>query len=303
MVNAQGEPVPGANHNHSHDPILLILALSTQVRTVPAPCITNQIGEFALDAPDVIFSREEQESFSVNAMTGQQNPGGWQPSDENSYHYERPNFEPDAAASLVVKGNPGNTFHNLVITLAGKCENTVHGRLIANEESFKDVHVSASQNSMEKKVDKNADGTFTIAGIAAGDFTLSIYPAIDDITETTFETLTERRYITEHLKLNMPNNQKDMYVDITLRKNEILTGTLGHADGSPVRFAGIKVVQEKDSMYHEGSRTNHKGFFKIDQLISDSSYQLVFYANETHEKLYTSGWLSPLMREVHFVIK
>ena len=298
VVDAQGKPVEGAqvsitkiNPNESFSAEYIGMFRGSDK--------TNQNGEFSLDQPGISVQNQEQISFEIGAITGQTT----YKKSEGGGPAEYPHFVPETAGTLSVKGQAGDTFSNLVITISGKFENTLHGRLIAEEENFEPVHLFAIQNSLYLKADTKSDGTFTIANIASGDFTLDITPNFETITETTFEILTEKKYVKEQIKLTMPPNQKEMYVDIKLRRSETLTGTIGYPDGSPLRFAKISVLKEKENDFSGESQTNHKGFFQIPNLTSAASYQLVFIDRETNKKIYTSDWLAPAMDEVHLLVK
>ena len=271
--------------------------------TIPKSVETNQNGGFAFYLPNTNTTKGESINYEINAAVGHNMPGGWSANSDNSYTIGYPSFIPETVGSINAKGKAGEDINNLVITIAGKMEKSIHGRLIAEEENFEPVYMTAKQNSIYKTVDKKPDGTFTIANMVTGDFSLSISPNIDTIIETTFEILTERKYVHEQLKLTIPENEKEMYIDIHLRRNLTLTGTIGYADGSPLRFSSIQVSKENDKFYIGYAKTNHKGFFKIDGLVADGYYQFNFFDPENKQKLFTSDWISPSVGEVHYVIK
>ena len=299
VVDSQGKPVEGAN---------VYISKTTPQESFSAEYIgtyycsddTKSNGGFSLDKPGLPVAGKEPVRFEITAMSGQlvykTAHSGFDTSE-----YQR--FEPNAAGSLTVQGHAGDTFDNLVITVAAKFENTVHGRLIAEEVNFDQVHIFTNQNFIYPKTELQSDGAFMISNIAAGDFVLHVNPSFETVTETTFETITEKKYLQEQIKLTMPANQKEMYVDIKLRRSETLTGTIGYPDGSPLRFASIKVVKEKDDFFTGEAETNHKGVFKVKQLTSDAFYQLTFFDKDTKQKIYTSDWVSPGMGEVNFHIK
>lgn len=308
VITKDQKPAAGAAISIScEDPVYI--TKKSKLFTVPQKPVTDQNGNFSVK---VVCGKEtlvKQCSFEIAALYGSQklpdsllNKEQWE-----KEHWEAAGGYVEARnlGSLLLDGKPGQVFDNLQIVLSGKNDGVIHGKLLAEEENFVAVDVYVQQNAfkMRGKVDEN--GNFTIENLAPGDFELRVEPQWRIEVETPYDLKTPQKYLEERLKLRMPENQKEMYVDVTLRKNSYLMGWIGYAGGDPFRFASVEAEKENKEkvIYLNSVATNHKGFFFIDGLSSSEFYRLLFSERESGKMLYRSEPINSGIGEVTFQVK
>lgn len=302
VMTKDQKPVAGASIFISFQDSIFARSKS-RLYTVPANPVTDQNGSFSIAITGSQWESERNFSFEIVAILGMQTPDFVT---ENKFWEAIGGYvNANNLGSVSVEGKPGQSFDNLKIVLSGKNDCTLYGRLIVEEENFNDVYVSVQQNTFKMGAAADASGNFTISNLASGDFELRVEPPWTTEIETPYDFKNPKKYLDEKLKLRMPDNQKEMYVDINLRRNGYLLGWAGIAGGDPFRFATVEAEKEnKEKVIHIDSvRTNHKGFFFMEGLSFNEFYRFLFYDRESHKMIYRSEPINSEIGEVTFQVK
>lgn len=275
--------------------------------TIPAAPVTDQNGHFSVKVICGPKTRAEQGTFEITAIEGMSKAPDYNP-DTKFFDIQRSYAEANNIGSLALEGKPGQTFDNLQIVLKGKNDGILHGRVITEEENLNEVGIIAVQNTfkMGRDIPSNNDSNknFTISNIAPGNFELHIYPGWKTEVETPFDIKTIHKYLDEKIILRMPENQKEMYVDVTLRHNGYLMGYAGIAGGDPFRFVNVEAINDNDAhLVIDGKETNHKGFFFVDGLTPGEFYHFRFFNYNEKKEIYRSEPFNPGTDEIKIEMK
>ena len=265
----------------------------------PIDAVSDQNGYFSVIVICGQKANDTQGAFEITAIDGVQNI----PALDTNNKWTDKELETMNVGSLSIEGKVGQTYENLQIVLQGKKDKILYGHLKVDEDDFKGIQISAVQNTFWK-MGKIANKDFTITNLAPGDFILNIIPSWKSEVETPLETKTIEKYKAETIKLNMPDDQKEMQVDIKLRKNAYLMGWASVNSGEPLRSVGVTALREnEEDSQISGDTTNNKGFFFIDGLSSNEYYRLRFSRGEEDKEIYRSDPFMPGTNEIKIEVK
>ena len=270
-----------------------------KLHSFPVNAVSDQNGYFSVTIIGGQKNYYTQGTFEITAIDGVQNIPAFEPNNR----WSGTELETMNVGSLSIEGKAGQTYEKLEIIMQGKKDKTFYGHLNVDEDDFKGIQIFAIQSTfwINGKL-KNND--FTISNLAPGEFILQINPPWETEVETQYETKFIKKYLSVIKNITMPDNQKEMHVDITFRKNAYMMGWATADNGKPLRGVDVIVIYENpENSLKNRYMTDNKGFFFIDGLSSNEYYRLRFSRGEEDKEIYRSEPLMPETKEIKIEVK